>query len=75
MRLAITALGLPAGRAVFEDSHNFLAELAGQPKNLCYSLAPSQFRQFLNREAKQAQQATRQAIRKETYPGLPRSSQ
>jgi len=25
MRLAITALGLPAGRAVFEDSHNFLA--------------------------------------------------
>jgi len=29
----------------------------------------------LNRKAKQAQQATRQAIRKETYPGLPQSSQ
>jgi len=26
-------------------------------KILCYSLAPSQFRQFLNRETKQAQQA------------------
>jgi len=26
-------------------------------KILCYSLAPSQFRHFLNREAKQAQQA------------------
>ncbi|WP_217482149.1 hypothetical protein, partial [Achromobacter spanius] len=41
----------------------------------CYSLAPSQFRQFLNREAKQAQQVNRQAIRKETFPGLPQSSQ
>jgi len=29
----------------------------------------------LSREAKQAQQATRQVIRKETYPGLPQSSQ
>ncbi|NMK50065.1 hypothetical protein [Achromobacter sp. Bel] len=43
--------------------------LASTLKILCYSLAPSQFRQFLNREAKQAQQA-----RQGENPGQPSQS-